>query len=191
MSATAIFLRGINLGRRRLTNEELKEPFVDAGFGEVQTFIASGNLVVGDATKRPGEGEEASSESALAALEARVEKVVQKSFGFQADAFARPLMQLAELVDAKLIGEGEAAGFTPHVIFLKAAPDAAAVQALGTLETEGDRFPVLDEQVIWLRRGGLSDSTVEQRHLEKALGGVPNTMRKVTTLRRMVAKFAG
>lgn len=184
MSTTAIFLRGINLGRRRVTNEELKKPFVDAGFGGVHTFLASGNIVLdglnGLESEVPG-----------FELEARVEQLVRQSLGFEANAFARSLPGLAELLGARVITDGEEAGFTPHVIFLKAAPNGAVVQALNALETPDDHFPVLDRQVIWLRRGGLSDSKVEQRHLEKALGWVPNTMRKVTTLRRMVGRFGG
>jgi uncharacterized protein (DUF1697 family) len=179
MSRIAIFLRGINLGRRRLAKDELLRPFLEAGFRGAETFIASGNVVVDD----PG--------MARDALEARVEEAVARAFGFRADAFARPLPALARLTEEPVLLAGEGEGFTPHVIFLKEAPTAEAAGALGGLATPDDRFPALGREVLWLRRGNLSDSVVEPRHLERALGGAPSTMRKVTTLRRMVEKFGG
>jgi uncharacterized protein (DUF1697 family) len=173
----ALFLRGINLGRRRLKKDELMRPFETEGFEGVQTFIASGNVVIDD----PG--------MAADALEERVEAAVRRAFGFEADAFARSFDALEKLVDDDVVSAAEAAGLTPHAILLKGAPGGDVVAALGQLETADDRFPVLGREVLWLRRGRLTDSTVEPRHLERALGGAPNTMRKVTTLERMVAKF--
>jgi uncharacterized protein (DUF1697 family) len=173
----ALFLRGINLGRRRLKKDELMRPFEDEGFAGVQTFIASGNVVIDD----PG--------MAADELEERVEAAVRRAFGFEADTFARSLDALRELVVDDAVSVAVDEGLTPHVILLKGAPKDDAIEALRQLETGDDRFPVLGREVLWLRRGRLSDSTVESRHLERALGGAPNTMRKVTTLERMVAKF--
>jgi uncharacterized protein (DUF1697 family) len=173
----ALFLRGINLGRRRLKKDELMRPFEDEGFAGVQTFIASGNVVIDD----PG--------MAADELEERVEAAVRRAFGFEADTFARSLDALRELVVDDAVSVAVDEGLTPHVILLKGAPKDDAIEALRQLETGDDRFPVLGREVLWLRRGRLSDSTVEPRHLERALGGAPNTMRKVTTLERMVAKF--
>ena len=177
MSRIAIFLRGINLGKRRLTKDMLIRPFTSAGFEGVETFIASGNVVIDDPDLEPAE------------LEARIEGAVLQEFGFEADAFARPIRTLAELVAQDRIVEPESEGFTPHVMFLKQKPSAGVDEALAELETDDDRFLVMGREVVWLRRGRLTDSTIEQRHLEKALQRAPNTMRKITTLRRMAAKF--
>ncbi len=177
MDQIAVFLRGINLGRRRLKSEELKRPFADAGFEHVRTFLASGNVVIRD----PGLG--------LQEVEARVEEAFAQRVGFEAGAFARPLLALDGLADDPEIRRPEEEGFTPHVIFLKKRPEPKVRQALEELETPDDRFRVLERHVVWLRRGRMSDSQVQPRHLEGALGGVPNTMRKITTLRRLVAKF--
>ena len=177
MMRTAIFLRGINLGRRRVVKDELVRPFVEAGFEGVETFIASGNIVIDDPGLDPD------------ALEARVEAAVHDAFGFQADAFARSLDALAKLAGTEILATAESDGFTPHAIFLKSVPGTQVTAALAELETEDDRFPVLGREVLWLRRGRLTDSAVESRHLERALARAPNTMRKVTTLRRMIAKF--
>lgn len=177
----AVFLRGINLGRRRVKNDELAAAFLKAEFTGVETYQASGNVVI------DGSGEAAPGD--LAALEARTEEAVHRELGFEADAFVRTLDALAALVEHDKLVRGEAEGLTPHVIFLKAAPEPAAVDALQELWGPDDQFPILGCEVVWLRRGRLTDSEIQTRHLEKALGGVPSTMRKVTTLRRMVRRF--
>jgi uncharacterized protein (DUF1697 family) len=45
MQRYVAFLRGMNLGGRRIENEELKKRFGDLGFSEVACFRASGNVV--------------------------------------------------------------------------------------------------------------------------------------------------
>jgi uncharacterized protein (DUF1697 family) len=39
------FLRGMNLGHRRITNAELCACLTSTGFAEVEAFLASGNLI--------------------------------------------------------------------------------------------------------------------------------------------------
>ena len=48
MERYVAFLRGMNLGNRRLKNEELRGEFEALGFAEVATFRASGNVIFGD-----------------------------------------------------------------------------------------------------------------------------------------------
>ncbi len=51
------FLRGINLGKRRLPMSQLRSSFEELGFSDVKTFIASGNVVFSSnvrAYRQPG-----------------------------------------------------------------------------------------------------------------------------------------
>lgn len=41
------FLRGMNLGKRRIKNDELRAEFEALGFEDVATFRASGNVIFG------------------------------------------------------------------------------------------------------------------------------------------------
>ncbi|MFL5894015.1 MAG: DUF1697 domain-containing protein, partial [Thermoleophilaceae bacterium] len=45
MPRSAAFLRGINLGRRRVTNADLRSCVEAMGFSDVDVFGASGNVV--------------------------------------------------------------------------------------------------------------------------------------------------
>lgn len=173
----AAFLRGINLGGRRVTNDELREPFRALGLEGVAPYRASGNVVFDD----PG--------ADRSELERSIERALADAFGFEAAAFVRPLQRLGSVVRLDLLADAREEGFTPHLVFLREPPAAEAREALSGLESEEDRFVVLEAEVAWLRRGRLSHSPIRIRHLEAALGGPEHTMRNLNTLERMVDKF--
>lgn len=134
MTRHVAFLRGINLGKRRMKMDQLRRHVEELGLDNVATFIASGNVVFDY------------SGSDLGRLEGEIETHLEDAFGFFADTFVRPLGGL-------------------------------------------DKFNVLGREVVWVRRGGLSESSITAHDLEKALGGMKNTMRKLNTIQRIVAKF--
>jgi uncharacterized protein (DUF1697 family) len=124
-------------------------------------------------------------------LERRFEDHLEKALGFGTDTFVRPMERLADILELEEVEAAEAEGFTPYVTFLKREADEAVAEALGALETPDDAFRVLGREVLWLRRGRLTDSEIETRDLEKAFGGATSTRRKLNTVRRIVAKFGG
>ncbi len=172
------FLRGINLGGRRLKMEELQGHFEAMGLDDVATYLASGNIVFDGGNV------------ALGDLEAEIEAHLERRLGYGVDTFVRPLHELASLPILAEFDALKAQGFKPHVIFLKEPADDDVERSLTALETPDDEFRPLGREVVWLRRGGLSDAPIATADLARALGGRTNTMRTVNTVRRIVAKFA-
>lgn len=171
------FLRGINLGGRRLKMDELQTHFEAMGLAEVATYLASGNIIF------------AGGGGALADLEAEIEAGLESRLGYEVDTFVRTLPELASL---PVLGELDALndeGFKPHIIFLKSTLGREAKEAFAALETHDDAFRSLGREVLWLRRGGLSDSDITTADLRRALGGRTSTMRTANTVSRIVAKF--
>lgn len=80
-------LRGVNLGKRKVIMSELRELCEGAGFTEVRTLLASGNLVL-DA-KLQG-----------AKLEAKLEKLILEGLGLKTDVFVRDAGELDAVVKA-------------------------------------------------------------------------------------------
>lgn len=179
MKRYAAFLRGINLGRRRVKMADLRRHLEALDVENVGTILASGNVVFDAPIGQPQE------------LERRIETHLEGALGFEVDTLVRTMERLVELADPDLVGGAEGEGFIPHVIFVREEVDEGAGARLADLETPGDRFRILGREVLWLRRGRLTDSPVEPRHLERALDGMGNTMRKLDTVRRMVEKFGG
>jgi uncharacterized protein (DUF1697 family) len=85
MPLHAAFLRGINLGNRRLTMDRLRAVVEDFGLADVATFIASGNVVF----RHPG--------TALSELETALAAHFESSLGYPVATFVRSFARLREL----------------------------------------------------------------------------------------------
>jgi uncharacterized protein (DUF1697 family) len=80
----AAFLRGINVGGRTLKMAPLKKALQDAGFQEVQTLLASGNVVF-------------TAHGSPAALRSKVEGVIRDEFKMDVHVVLRSAKQLRDL----------------------------------------------------------------------------------------------
>lgn len=176
MPRLAAFFRGLNLGSRRVKVADLRAHLEDLGLEEVATLLASGNAVF------DGDGEDPSG------LEQRIEDHLEDALGFATATFVRPVARLVELSAMDAVDERSGEGFDTYVIFLREGAGDGLEAGLRSLETPDDRFLVLGREVLWFRRGGLSDSPIATRDLERVLGRA-NTTRKIDTIRRMVSRF--
>lgn len=86
MSRYAAFLRGMNLGGRRITNDELRSHFEDLGFAEVDAFLASGNVVFTADTEDVGK------------LAARIESGLEDALDYPVPTFLRTARTIERLV---------------------------------------------------------------------------------------------
>lgn len=196
MTRYAAFLRGINLGGRRLTNDELRDAFAGPGVAGVATYRASGNVVfevaAGVDPDDPG-GPDDNGTRTTTALETRLESRLAERLGFETTTFIRPLTRLAEIASRpELEGVGDE-GFKPHLIFLKEPMlgdrGTEVRRRLAALASDDDRFTVLGAEVIWLRRGGIHDAPIQPPDLVRAFGGEGYTQRTLGTVRGIVKKF--
>ena len=80
-----VFLRGINLGKRQMKMAELRACLEAAGFTDVKTVLASGNV------RLSGEGTEAG-------IKARIEKAIADQFGFEVGVVLRSEADMAAML---------------------------------------------------------------------------------------------
>lgn len=177
MTRHVAFLRGINLGKRRVKMADLRDHFAALGLEGVGTYIASGNVIF----DHP--------EGDVSALETRIEEHLEAALGFFTDTIIRTLDHVDALTRLPVVEDAEADGLNVYATFARDSLGADVEDAYDALETPDDRFVVLEREVLWLRNGGVSDSKVKTADLERALGGRANTRRKVSTLRKLVEKF--
>ncbi len=171
------FLRGINVGGHRVKMEELRRIFAALGFSDVSAFIASGNLVF----ESPVEDR--------AGLERRIEGHLEKELGYEVATFIRSTVELEAITALEPFGATEA-DHSMSVVFLHAPPDGEAERGLSQLRGALDDFQVEGREIYWLCRGRLTESPAFKGGFAKVMGRTPTTMRKITTLRKMVAKYA-
>lgn len=170
------FLRGMNLGKRRLPMSRLKSLFEEIGFASVETFIASGNVLFTSKVKDTGK------------LETVIATHLEKSLGYRVDTFVRTGEAVAEVGRSKIFPEESQSGVTIHVGFFqqKLLPETA--KKLSAFRTPEDEFCVIGRDYYWLCRVRTSESKVWASPELKELRLPTSTMRNITSLRKLIAK---
>jgi uncharacterized protein (DUF1697 family) len=165
------FLRGINLGGRRVTGEQLCVPFEELGFEHVSSFLASGNVIFDT--------------DPVDHLEAVIETALQEALGYPVETFVRTADEVSEIVaHSPFAAEVVAASAgKAQVTFLRRAPAPAERDAVLALATEDDRLAISSREWHWLPSGGISQSSLDVRAIERVLGrGTTRTRGTVTRL---------
>lgn len=178
MQRYVAFLRGMNLGNRRIKNEELRAEFEQLGFEEVATFRASGNVIFG---VEGGGGE--------AAIAARIEAGLQEGLGYTVPVFLRTAAEVAAIAnqqpfDAKVV---EASKGKLQVSLLAEKPAVKARKALLALATDEDRLAISGRELFWLPSGGLLESDLDLKTIEATIG--PDTRRTMGTIEQIAEKY--
>jgi uncharacterized protein (DUF1697 family) len=170
------FLRGINLGKRRVTMSRLKALFEELGYGDVATFIASGNIVF------------SSPNDDAVALEAEIAAHLVAALGYDVDTFVRTSGEVIKISSAKFFDKQDEPEMNVHVSFLHEKLTAATANKLAAIRTDADAFRVVGREFYWLRQGRMSDSIVWTLPEAKALKLPSSTMRSMTSIRKLVMK---
>jgi uncharacterized protein (DUF1697 family) len=178
MELHVAFLRGMNLGGRRIKNDELRAEFEALGFTDVATFRASGNVIF---RPRKGDGD-------AAALSAEIESGLGEALGYEVPVFLRSGAEVAEIAARQPFDPGtvEASKGKLQVSLLLAKPGAAARKEALALATEEDRLAIEGRELYWLPSGGISESELDLKAIEVALG--PDTRRTMGTIEQIAAR---
>ncbi|HKW10552.1 MAG TPA: DUF1697 domain-containing protein [Gemmatimonadaceae bacterium] len=173
-------LRAINVGGHVVKMDALRKHFTRLGFGNVETFIASGNVLFDAPDAKPRE------------LEEHIGMELERALGYPVGTFVRSPTAMSSVVSHEPFAPG-AFDFTQHALyigFLAGKPTAATVKKVVALSTTMDELHIHGRELYWGSRGRFSDSTISGAALERALG-MAMTMRNVTTVRKLAAKLTG
>lgn len=175
MELWVAFLRGMNLGNRRIKNEELRAEFERLGFGGIATFRASGNVIF-------------EADGAERELTETIEAGLGDSLGYEVPVFLRRAEEVAAIAAAEPFeaAEVEASKGKVQVQLLAGAPPAAARSEALALATDADRLAIEGRELYWLPSGGISESELDLKAIDRALG--QGTMRTIGTIEQIAAK---
>jgi uncharacterized protein (DUF1697 family) len=172
-------LRGINVGGKNLVPmAKLRDAFADAGFEDVTTYIASGNVLF--TSTRPAAG-----------LEHEIEAALEKAFGRELVVVVRSQRQLRTVVD-KAPEDFLALEGTHHrdAVFLKAPLTAAKAMKVVKLRDGVDQAWTGTGVVYFARL-----SAERQRSLMSKIVGTPEyqamTIRSWSTATKLRALIDG
>jgi uncharacterized protein (DUF1697 family) len=179
MSRYIAFLRAINVGGHVVKMDALRRMFETIGCFEVETVIASGNVIFDSTSKGP------------AALEKKIEEHLRRKLGYEVSTFLRTPAEMAAVARYQPFKESElnAPGNVLYVGFLAEAPAAAAKKKLMTFTNDVDEIHVQGREVYWLCHKKFSESKFSGAQLERTLE-MATTLRNVNTVRRIAAKVA-
>lgn len=148
------FLRGINVGGRRVKMDHLRTLFEGLKFANVSTFITSGNVIF------------ETTETDAAGLERGIEAHLHKALGYEVGTFLRTPEELAAVAAFRPF-EAEEASHTIHAAFLRHAPGDEVGERLAEFRTPVDDFRLHGREFYWLCRVRFSDSLVKWPKLTK------------------------
>jgi len=173
------FLRAINVGGHTVKMDYLRRLFEAMGFSNVETFIASGNVIF-DSTSKSSK-----------ALEGKIEDYLFENLGYKVAGFVRSTTELAEVARYKPFAESElnAEGNILYIGFVADRPSEESKQRLLSYATKIDDFHVYGREVYWLCRKKLGESDFPGARFEKTLG-MQATLRNSNTVRRIAAKYS-
>ena len=169
------FLRGINLGRRRVTGEDLEGAFRAAGVEHPASYQAAGNVVFDD-------------RRAAVELSEHLESVVGSELGFRVRLILRTADQTRELAAAVPFTRAEldGAGKVQAIMVGEPLGPGAAREAL-QLAPAGEILRWGDRVMWWLPAAGVSDSQIDLGAVDRLLG--LTTTRTKGTIERLAKKY--
>ncbi|BBZ22243.1 DUF1697 domain-containing protein [Mycolicibacter hiberniae] len=131
MSRYALFLRGVNVGGIKLKMPDVAAALRDAGFDEVRTLLASGNVLLDSPAK-------------AAAVRATAESALRQRFDYQAWVLVYDVDTVREIVAAYPFDAVDP-GLQSYVTFVA---DDAVLAELAEL-TDGDEKITLGDGVVY------------------------------------------
>lgn len=167
-----LFLRGMNVGGHRVTNDRLVEIFSAAGVGSPTPYQASGNVMFS--------GE-------LPDLEL-LEDALEYELGYEVPLTVRNLAEIEQLASAEPFApdEIERAVSKPQAILLFEGD--ADPKKLASYHSAEDLMIAGDRHVYWLPAKGVSESTMDFRAFARDFG--THTIRTQGTLVRLLKKLS-
>ena len=135
------FLRAINVGGHTVTMAQLRKEFEALDLKEVETFIASGNVVFETTTKKTN------------TLERKIERALKAALGYEVRTFVRGEAQLAKIVNHWPFPQSKFdESWQSNIIFLADNLNEKLKQHVNALGTNTDAFEVHGREIYWLRR---------------------------------------
>jgi uncharacterized protein (DUF1697 family) len=178
MTKFIAFLKAINVGGHTVKMDHLKKLFEKMGFENVETFIASGNVVF--ETKSKG----------MDAIKKKIEKELEKSLGYKVSVFIRTTKELKEISEYKPFEESKLINKNNslYIAFLDNPPSQENLLKTKGLQDKANEISFNNKELYWLCRKNFSESGLTGKTLEKTLG-METTIRGFTTVKKITARF--
>jgi len=151
---------------------KLREALADAGFGDVKTYLQSGNVVL-------------SSRAAPTTVARKVDRLVADRFGLEIDVVVRSRDELAEVVHRNPLGKVVTNPKRYQVSFLAAKPKPDVVRKLADLAVPPEQLVAEGRELYAWHPDGIARSKLWAGLAGRGLG-VTATARNWTTVTKLL-----
>ncbi len=178
MSTFIAFLRAINLGRnRKVPMADLRVWLTEAGLGDVETYIQTGNLRFTTTLR------------SRAKAESQVEGVLAERCGFDVPTIAVTPAELTRVYDAADAVPPAVPEARRYVTFLKTTPPPELADELDNWDADGERAKVVGRAVHWTVPGPSQAARLSNARIERQLGVA--TTRDLKVVRTLAERWGG
>ena len=179
MNRWIVLLRGVNVsGKNKLPMAAFRSALTNAGFSNVQSYIQSGNVVLGT--------DEGQSKEALSDV---VKVVLSESFDIETPVMVLAEAQLRQAALANPLGQSFEKANWMFLYFLSAFPPSPNLEKLKELTTENERWELRGDVFYLFAGDGAGRSKLVAR-AEKLLG-VSATARNWKTVQKLIEMIDG
>ena len=169
-----VLLRGINVGgHRRVVMADLRELLTGLGYGDVQTHLQSGNVVLTSGVRADRLGRQ-------------LEQQLVDGLGLAIRVVVRTRHELEAVIERNPLA-AVATDPSRHVVsFLSAVPDASVVRELTGVDVAPEQFAFSGREIYAWHPNGINGSRLAKLLSEKRLG-VTATVRNWNTVTKLLA----
>ena len=162
MTTFISMLRGINVGgQKQVRMADLKNMYESLEFGNVQTYVQSGNVVFD------------SQEMDVSILRQTIEAQIEAVFGFSLPVLIRTGGDFRRVIESHPFAGKEAVRVL--VTFLYDRPRKSKLEDLSHYEDKVDQFAIGEQEIFLFCPGGYGKTKLSNTFFEKKLGVVATT----------------
>ncbi len=171
------FLRAINVGGHNVKMDYLKSLFEEIDFSNVETFIASGNIIF-ETDKKDRKK-----------IEEEIEKHLFKSLGYEVVTFIRTFAELEEVNKYQAFSKSKYEKAKANCVgFIKNPLNKDSLKILKNFTTEIDEFNSQKTEVYWICEKGQSESTFSGNLFERKMK-VSVSFRGMKTIEKLLINY--
>ena len=172
MNTYIALLRGINVGgHKKVPMAELRELLSKSGFGNVQTYIQSGNVIL------------ESSEGQINSIEEQIKKVILDYFGFDVPVIVKTNDDLQAIFDTCPFTKEQKE--KSYFIMLNKVPDMELIEDVEKLSYENEEFIIKNNCIYFYCSIGYGKTKFNMKTFERKLK-VTGTSRNYRTMVKLL-----
>jgi uncharacterized protein (DUF1697 family) len=175
MSVIISMLRGVNVGGHHIIKmDQLRAVYGSLGFRDAQSYIQSGNVVC------RSDGKD------LPSVCKRIEKGIERSFGFRPSVIVRTASELREVIVRNPFAKRSGIDAAKlHVAFLASSPAADALDNVLKIKTDPEELRVSGRELFIYFPNGMGRSKLSMPSVERTLK-ISWTARNWNTVKKLL-----